>query len=407
MKTVIRTADQHAEALKRLSALHERWDSVTESERDEHDLLVVLVANYESIHHPVLPPTPIEAIRFRMDQMGYTQKDLGRLLGAPSRASEVLCGKRQLSQEMMRRLRDEWHIPADSLLGPATDPDPEPPSPGRDPADFPLKQMWDHGYFPKLKGTWRDWSAKKSELMDRFFGAAGAIGAPLLARQMVGVKSRISPHALDAWRHRVLQLAAEMEGELPKWSPDQITEPFLRWLVGLSNLEVEGPRLALDALRGKGIAVVILPRLDHTHLDGAALLTASGRPVIGLTLRQNRLDNFWFVLFHELGHVLKHLSGETPTIFDAELDRRREGKIEQEADRFALDTLIPPPVWQRVRHLRFAAELRLAASREQIGVSIIAGRLRREAENYRIHNSLVGHKKLRAALGYSESDWPK
>ncbi|GAA5483859.1 ImmA/IrrE family metallo-endopeptidase [Haloferula sargassicola] len=406
MKTVIRTAKQHAEALKRLIALQERWDSLKESERDEHDLLVVLVADYENTRHPVQPPTPLEAIRFRMDQMGYTQKDLGVLLGAASRASEVLSGKRQLSQEMMRRLHHQWGIPAASLLGPATDPDPEPPAPGRAPADFPLKQMWEHGYFPGLKGTWRDWSKKKDQLLSHF-GLGKSAGSPLLARQMAGEKAKVCPHALEAWRHRALQLAADAEAGLAPWDRGAINDTFLRWLVGLSHLETEGPSLALDALRGKGIAVVILPRLDHTYLDGAALLTASGRPVIGFTLRQNRLDNFWFVLFHELGHVLRHLSGETPTILDTEIDARRDSPIEKEADRFALDTLIPPPVWQRVRRLRYAADLRKAAAREQIGVSVIAGRLRREAENYRIHNTLVGQKKLRAALGYSESDWPK
>ncbi|GAA5484320.1 ImmA/IrrE family metallo-endopeptidase [Haloferula sargassicola] len=184
-------------------------------------------------------------------------------------------------------------------------------------------------------------------------------------------------------------------------------EPFLRWLVGLGCLNENGPPRAIDALRSKGIAIVILPRLDHTHLDGAALLMPNRRPVIALTLRHNRWDNFRFVLFHELGHVLKHLDGDRPAIYDTDLDSQRLGQVEQEADAFALDTLIPPEVWARVRGLRFANELRRVAKDEKIGVSVLAGRLRRQANDYRLHRTLVGHNRLRESLGIDETDWPK
>ena len=132
---------------------------------------------------------------------------------------------------------------------------------------------------------------------------------------------------------------------MPAYDPAALDGNFLRWLAGLSSL-AEGPRLACEALEDKGIAVIIEPHLDQTHLDGAAMLGAGDRPVIGLTLRHNRLDSFWFTLFHEIGHVLRHLSPETPAILDVDIDQKKTGRIETEADRFALDTLIPPDVWK-------------------------------------------------------------
>ena len=141
--------------------------------------------------------------------------------------------------------------------------------------------------------------------------------------------------------------------ELPDYDREALDGNFLRRLAGLSSL-AEGPRLAREALEDKGIAVVIEAHLDQTHLDGAAMLVGNDRPVIGLTLRHDRLDNFWFTLFHEIGHVLKHLSPENPAILDVDIDRKKTGPIDTEADRFAMDTLIPPGAWkEQVRLLHY------------------------------------------------------
>jgi HTH-type transcriptional regulator/antitoxin HigA len=95
----------------------EAEDHLTEPQQDEMEILIVLCEKYEKETQAVAPPTPLEAIRFRMEQMGYKQKDLAMLVGGAIRASEIMTGKRGLTTEMIRRLRDEWRIPADSLLG--------------------------------------------------------------------------------------------------------------------------------------------------------------------------------------------------------------------------------------------------------------------------------------------------
>ncbi len=405
----IKTPEQHAEALSRLDALVSRGEKLTQEQQDDLEILATLIEKYERDAHPLASPTPLEAIRFRMEQMGYKQKDLAGLVGGASRASEIMTGKRGLTTEMIRRLRDEWGIPADSLLGGST-PDPEPtaPAPGAvdayDPKNYPMKQMYGRGYFPKYSDDWKSHGKDRAGLLQDLFARGSGVRRELAhCRQGGGEKSKINPHALEAWQQRVLVRAAEKK-DLPAYDDAALDGNFLRWLAGLSVL-ADGPRLACEALEEKGIAVVIEPHLDQTHLDGAALLGRDERPVIGLTLRHNRLDNFWFTLFHEIGHVLKHLSAEKSAILDVDIDRKKTGVIEIEADRFALDTLIPPGAWdEQLRHLHYAAEIRATAKRLCVHPAVIAGRLRREANDYRLHRTLVGYNQVKAVFGITEEN---
>ena len=405
---ILKTPEQHTQALERIGRLATRGEHLTESQQDELEILIVLTEKYEKEKHPVSPPTPLEAIKFRMEQMGYRQKDLAALVGGASRASEIMTGKRGLTTDMIRRLRDEWRIPADSLLGgKAPEPEPSAPNPGadgaRNPKDYPMTQMYDRGYFPKYSGDWKNHRKDPATLLQDLYRRSAAKPQDLiLYRQGGSEKSKINPHALEAWQHRVGIRAMAEKKNLPGYDRDALDDNFLRWLAGLSCL-AEGPLLACAALEDKGIAVIIEAHLDQTHLDGAAMLGADERPVIGLTLRHNRLDNFWFTLFHEICHVLKHLSPENPAILDVDIDRKKTGPIEKEADRFALDTLIPPSAWKdQVRQLHYADEIRAAAKRLCVHPAVIAGRLRREANDYRLHRTLVGYKQVKAVFGITD-----
>jgi HTH-type transcriptional regulator/antitoxin HigA len=86
---------------------------------DELDVVTTLVEAYEAKHYAIFPPDPIEAIKFRMDQLGMTRKDLEAMLGGRGRVSEILSGKRGLSLEMIRRLHRTLRIPLESLIGTA------------------------------------------------------------------------------------------------------------------------------------------------------------------------------------------------------------------------------------------------------------------------------------------------
>ena len=113
----IRTEADYEAALEEIALLMVDDPMPGTPEGDRLDVLVTLVQAYEAQHHPVLPPDPIEAIKFRMEQQGLTVADLKPYIGPPQRVCEVLSGKRALSLAMIRRLHTGLGIPAESLIG--------------------------------------------------------------------------------------------------------------------------------------------------------------------------------------------------------------------------------------------------------------------------------------------------
>lgn len=110
----IKTERDYHKALKEIEGL---WDAKPNTLRgDRLDVLVTLVEAYEQRHYKIDPPDPIEAIKFRMEQLGLKPSDLAKILGGRSRVSEVLNKKRKLTVDMMRSLRKHLDIPAESLL---------------------------------------------------------------------------------------------------------------------------------------------------------------------------------------------------------------------------------------------------------------------------------------------------
>jgi HTH-type transcriptional regulator/antitoxin HigA len=111
----IHTKEDHDAALRRIEAL---WGAPEGSvEGDELDILATLVERYEEARWPVEHATPLGMIEFYMEQNGYTQSDLAKLLGSRSRASEILNGKRELTLDQIRLLSRHWRIPAGLLVG--------------------------------------------------------------------------------------------------------------------------------------------------------------------------------------------------------------------------------------------------------------------------------------------------
>lgn len=110
----IKTKKDYQQALVRLELIFDSKKGTKEG--DELEILGILIDRYENEHFPIDLPDPIEAIKFRMEQLGYTQTDLAKVVGLKSRASEILSGKRKLSLDMIRQLHDKLNIPTDVLI---------------------------------------------------------------------------------------------------------------------------------------------------------------------------------------------------------------------------------------------------------------------------------------------------
>jgi HTH-type transcriptional regulator / antitoxin HigA len=120
-KKIIRPLHSEADydvALNEIERYFENEPKPGTLEADRFDLLALIIEDYERKRWPIEPPDTIEAIRYRMETGGYTQADLGRLLGSRQRASDILTRKRPLTMRMAWRLHREWGIPAEALIAP-------------------------------------------------------------------------------------------------------------------------------------------------------------------------------------------------------------------------------------------------------------------------------------------------
>jgi HTH-type transcriptional regulator/antitoxin HigA len=114
----IRNEAEYDQALEEIEQYFENEPKPGAPEADRFELLALVVEDYERKRWPIEPPETIDAIRYRMETSGYTQADLGRLLGSRQRASNVLNRKRALTMRMAWKLHREWNIPAEALIAP-------------------------------------------------------------------------------------------------------------------------------------------------------------------------------------------------------------------------------------------------------------------------------------------------
>jgi len=111
---VIKTEEEYTQALKRLEVIFDAPADTTEG--DEAELLGILIEKYEDEHYPIEAPDPIEAIKFRMEQMNMNNHDLAKVIGYKSRVSEIFNYKRKLSLKMIKNLHEKLKIPYESLI---------------------------------------------------------------------------------------------------------------------------------------------------------------------------------------------------------------------------------------------------------------------------------------------------
>ncbi len=394
---LIKTDSDHKAALARIEAIFDAKPGTPAG--DELDLLTTLVELYEEKTFPINLPSPLAAIRFRMQQQALKAKDLVPYIGSASKASEVLAGKRALSLTMIRNLVNGLGIPAEVLL---QEPGAELPSDEalQQGKHFPIAEMVRRNWFAGFQGTVTEAKCQLEDLLNSFVGKLGPNALiPALNRQHVRNGGKYDEHALTAWRIRVATLA--LRESLPAYKPGTVDADFLRELARLSYLAA-GPQLAKEFLNKSGIHVVFEPHLPKTHLDGAALKLPDGSPVVALTLRYDRLDNFWFTLFHEMAHVALHLDKDgVDTFFDDLTQDGKKDKCEKAADKLASDALIPEAEWKAAKLTKNSPSGAVLAFAQSLRISpaIPAGRIRYESKSYAVFKPLIGSGKLRPMFG--------
>lgn len=402
--TPIRTEANHEAALARIDALMDA--EAGSPEADELSVLAELVETYETKHFPIGLLTPVEAIRFRMEQAGLEPRDLEPYIGSRGKVSEVLAGKQPLTLAMIRALHRHLGIPAEVLLADAS-------SSGAEEKDcldwsrFPINEMMKRGWVRSVGSA----KTKAEELIGELIASAGgmkAVPMPLCRRNdAMRQNAKTETHALLAWCLKVLATSREqrLSGSYTSGSIDLDT---LSELAKLSAFE-DGPKRARDALSAWGIHLVCVPHLPRTYLDGAALRSADGSaPVVALTLRYDRLDNFWFSLLHELAHVSRHFNGKLEAFVDdfslRDAPSRHEDERENEADEWAEEALIPRALWATAGLNSHASYSGIIAFSQRVGVhpAIVAGRVRHQTRNFRAFAPLLGAGEVRRQLEVSE-----
>lgn len=337
-------------------------------------------------------PHPGEFIREELEARGWSQRDLAYILGVPEQAVNLITsGKRGVSPEMAKALGKAFDVSAEYFanlqqafeMAHARAPDPAVERRAKLQSVFPIREMIKRGW---LADT--DIGLLEAQLM-RFFCKNDLSEVPHLAHaaKQADYSEASSPLQL-AWLFRVRQIAAEMV--VPAYSEAKLKE-----------LVKELPRYMKDAeeirhiprqLSECGIRFVIVETLPKANIDGVCFWLDNKSPVVGLTTFRDRIDNFWFVLRHEIEHVLNgdgrgELNGEQ---IDVDLEGAGAGDdlppAEQKANAAAQDCCVPASDLESfyLRKFPYISEKDVKGFAGRLGrhPGIVVGQLQRRMKRY-------------------------
>lgn len=391
---IIKTEQDHLEALKMLEVLMDLDPDPDTAEGDQLKLLVTLIKDYETKAFPQTFPDPIQAIKFRMDQADLKPADLIPYLGSRSRVSEILSGKRQLTLEMIRALSAGLGIPAKILIQ-------KPLQPELQNWDTALvKKMEQQGYFGEKTLKKYD----KSELISSFFEAFSNLQpAALYRKTSFRSAPRTDKNALLAWGLRVLKKAEKIKTPI-KYQEGKVDLKFMQDVVRLSARD-NGPLLARDYLKKHGIKLVIEPHLPKTHLDGATFFKDKDYPVIGLTVRHDRPDNFWFTLMHELAHIALHYNNGTVYFYDEKIQEKSGVEVddrEKDADKLAEESILSRGKWETSAAKRTPNQFSTLDLASELGIqaAVIAGMIRFKHNKFYYLNEIIHDENIKIRKQY-------
>lgn len=332
--------------------------------------------------------SPGDYVRQHMEGKGWTQSDLAYALGMPpGSVNPILNDRRSISTNMARALALALDLDAAEIAGVqatwdvahADEPDPTIPTRARILSKYPIREMTRRGWVDPVHGR-----GTVEEQVCRFFGVSSLDEVPHMSHSAKKTRyDRILPEQL-AWLHRVRQIAAEMT--TPRYDEAKLREAADSF--AQLRASVDGVRRVPHLLETAGVRFVIVEGIANSAIDGACFWLSPTAPVIGLSLRYDRIDNFWFVLRHECAHVL-HRHGIDEAIVDCDVEDRNGGAQSQEeqiANGEAADFCVPKEQMNSfyLRKRPYFSETDVMAFAKRVGVhpGLVVGQLQRRTERY-------------------------
>lgn len=324
----------------------------------------------------------------------WKQKDLARKLGQPEQAVQRWESERYRNINLANFMKVARALSVDFS---ATFQSPE-LSKWMTPVDVNpseiqkvLKHARAHGWLEDVDSDEKDGNKRLIRYVSEH---VAKYGTPSLLRTGLNVKGHPEDLALLSWKAQITRKAERIIAS------DKLTyRPLeLSWLKQLAKLSERenGPLLAQALLKDHGVLLIVERNIPGMEVDGAAFLV-DDIPVIGLTLRRDALDNFWFTLMHEVAHVILHYRTGLAAGFFDDVENVEVDEFEGEANKFAADLLVPEELWSRspARIAKVAKPIENLAKQFGIAPAILFGRIRFERKNYSIFADKIGQGSVR------------
>ncbi|MBX3327721.1 MAG: HigA family addiction module antidote protein [Nitrospira sp.] len=358
-------------------------------------------------------PPPGYFIREELEARDWSQRDLAYVLGVPEQAvNMIISGKRGITADMAKALGGAFDVSPEFFanlqkaydLSQARDPDPNVVRKARLQSQYPIREMIKRGWL-----TDGNVALLEAQVV-KFFDVPSLDDVPYLAHAAKkSTYDDVTPAQL-AWLHRARQIAKEMPLK-HHYSEKALREALnkLRQLMYDPEEVRHVPRILAEV----GVRYVIVESLPTAKIDGACFWLGK-TPVIGMSLRYDRIDNYWFVLRHEIEHVLQS-HGRDREIIDAELEGEKaspDGKNPPEeriANAAASEFCVPEHEMDSFikRKSPFFSDRDVLglAKRLQVHPGVVAGQLRRRLDKWSIFSKMLVRVRNHALSGAVVDGW--
>ncbi len=333
-------------------------------------------------------PPPGYFIREELEARGWSQRDLANVLGVPDQAVNLItAGKRGITADMAKKLGNAFDVSPEFFLNlqksfdlfKAPEADPGVAKKAKLYTHYPIREMAKRGWI----ATDDDAEQLESEMI-RFFGVGATDDIPHLAHAAKKTSYADVRPAQLAWLYRVRQMAQEIV--VVRYSRNAARNALTRLtaLLGAPEEARHVPRILAEA----GIRYVLVESLPSAKIDGVCCWLDEKSPVIGMSLRYDRIDNFWFVLRHELEHVIRE-HGQQAAMIDADIETANQADIPEE-ERLANEAARSFCVPQKEMTSFIARKQPYFAERDILGFAgrlglhpgLVAGQLRRHLNRW-------------------------